>query len=163
MNKYLNDSPAKSIRTLVSNYDEMNVSRSQFFVNLFENKLSLENQKRNAETANNFFTSELELTKIDNYMMGKFMGQGANAMVREAKHSQTGHTVAIKVYDKAQLEKNQNIKRSVQSEIKILNYLSKSHNDSDIHTLESSLERDYPMRRGHNCIMKLYDAMETSR
>ena len=54
------------------------------------------------------------------------MGQGANATVREAMHSPTGHIVAIKIYNKEQLEKNQNIKKSVQSEIKILNYLSKA-------------------------------------
>ena len=95
--------------------------------------------------------------------MGKFLGQGANAIVREAKHAATSHVVAIKVYDKAQLEKNQNIKKSVQSEIKILNYLSKSYNDCDNNTLESSLEGDYSLNRGHPCIMKLYDAIETSR
>ena len=95
-------------------------------------------------------------------MLGTFMGQGANAIVREATHCPTSHTVAIKIYDKAKLELNQNIKKSVQSEIKILNYLSKSINDYD-KTLESSIERDPAMRRGHPCIMKLYDAIDTNR
>ena len=100
---------------------------------------------------------------MSDYKLGNFMGQGANAIVREATHAATGHPVAIKIYDKAKLEKNQNIKKSVQSEIKILNYLSKSVNDNS-NTLSSSLEENNSsLRRGHPCIMKLYDAIDTSR
>lgn len=101
---------------------------------------------------------------MNHYQIGAYLGQGANATVREATHCKTGHDVAIKIYDKDKLEKNQNIKRSVLSEIQILNYLSKSINDFD-NTLETSMEGDHsqPGKRGHPCIMKLYDAFETSK
>lgn len=99
---------------------------------------------------------------MSNYQVGAYLGQGANATVREAIHCQTGHEVAIKIYDKDKLEKNQNIKRSVQSEIQILNYLSKSVNDFDT-TLETTIGNEQTGKRGHPCIMKLYDAFETSK
>lgn len=95
------------------------------------------------------------------------MGQGANATVKEATHRSTGHHVAIKIYNKDQLEKNQNIKRSVQSEIRILSELSRSTN-SDI-TVKTDDRRmmigghyQTDVAKGHPCIMKLYDAIETS-
>ena len=82
--------------------------RSQFYVDLFDKQ-----GRKHYDVAQRFFSTDLELTSLDQYQMGKFLGQGANALVREAKHQATGHVVAIKVYDKAQLEKNQNIKKSV--------------------------------------------------
>ena len=52
--------------------------------------------------------------------MGKMLGQGAYAMVREALHLETGYTVAIKIYDKYKLQQMTQIKRSVVREIKQL-------------------------------------------
>jgi serine/threonine protein kinase len=38
--------------------------------------------------------------------MGKLLGQGGFAIVREAVHVETGYKVAIKIYDKYKLNKN---------------------------------------------------------
>lgn len=51
--------------------------------------------------------------------MGKTLGSGAYAIVKEAQHKATGELVAIKVYDKYKLIDVQK-KRSAIREIKIL-------------------------------------------
>ena len=82
------------------------------------------------------------------------LGQGAYAMVREAVHLQTGYLVAIKIYDKYKLISNQAVKKCVTREIENLTKLSSiKRNDSDVSA--SSY--------GHPSIMKLYDAIESSR
>ena len=43
-------------------------------------------------------------TKLSEYRLGKMLGQGAYAIVREALHIETGYTVAIKIYDKYKLQ-----------------------------------------------------------
>lgn len=52
------------------------------------------------------FDGALNITKINEYKMGKLLGQGGFAIVREAVHVETGHRVAIKIYDKYKLNKN---------------------------------------------------------
>ena len=59
-------------------------------------------------------------------------------MVKEAEHKPTGHTVAVKVYDKYKLTDEQR-KRSVIKEIKLLK------------------------RMHHENIVALYDAIDTQR
>ena len=66
----------------------------------------------------------MNLTSIKEYRMGKMLGQGAYAIVREALHVETGFRVAIKSYDKYKLNQNKNIKKSVQREIMVLGMLS---------------------------------------
>lgn len=82
------------------------------------------------------------------------LGQGAYAMVREAIHIQTGHLVAIKIYDKYKLISNTAVKKCVTREIENLTRLS---------SIKSN-ENDFsPTSYGHPSIMKLYDAIESSR
>lgn len=61
---------------------------------------------------------------MNEYKLGKLLGQGAYAVVREAVHVETGFRVALKIYDKYKLNQNQNIKKSVQREIKVLHMLT---------------------------------------
>lgn len=60
-------------------------------------------KSRKAELNADAFIGALNYTSMNEYRLGKMLGQGAYAMVREALHVQTGHTVAIKIYDKYKL------------------------------------------------------------
>jgi len=104
--------------------------------------------------------------------MGKLLGQGAYAVVREAVHLETGFKVAIKSYDKYKLNQNQNIKKSVQREIKVLSMLSRASLDDDDLLLDGDenaqskpqpSEGDEERANGHPSIMKLYDAIDSYR
>ena len=46
----------------------------------------------------------LNFTQIGDYKIGKQVGVGAYATVKQAVHGATGHTVAIKIYDKRELQ-----------------------------------------------------------
>jgi len=70
------------------------------------------------------------------------LGKGSYALVREAIHQETSHKVAIKVYEKYRLNKNNSITKCVIREIQILSNMMKS------------LEH-YPEN-----VMKLYDAID---
>lgn len=70
--------------------------------------------------------------------MGKHLGQGAYASVKQALHSETGFVLAIKVYEKFNLMEPQR-KKSVAREINILRKLQ------------------------HRNIMRLYDVIDTPR
>jgi serine/threonine protein kinase len=70
--------------------------------------------------------------------MGKQIGQGAYAVVKESFHKPTGERVAIKQYDRYKLMDTQR-KKSAIREIKILSRLS------------------------HSGIVKLYEAIDTSK
>jgi serine/threonine protein kinase len=52
------------------------------------------------------------------------LGQGAYAMVREAKHNVTGHLVAVKIYDKYKMINNAGVKKCVTREIENLTEIS---------------------------------------
>lgn len=56
---------------------------------------------------------------IDDYNMGKTLGQGAYAQVKQATHTDTGNTLAVKIYDKYKLIDTQK-KKNLKHEIKVL-------------------------------------------
>ena len=60
-------------------------------------------KSKKAEVNADAFVGALNYTTMNEYRLGRMLGQGAYAMVREALHIQTGHTVAIKIYDKYKL------------------------------------------------------------
>lgn len=62
---------------------------------------------KKAEANPDAFIGALNYTSMNEYRLGKMLGQGAYAMVREAIHLKTGHTVAIKIYDKYKLNQMQ--------------------------------------------------------
>lgn len=63
---------------------------------------------------------------IADYTLGKQIGHGAYAVVKEAIHKPTGEKVAIKVYDRFKLMDIQR-RKSALREIKILSKLSHPH------------------------------------
>ncbi|CDW78152.1 protein kinase domain containing protein [Stylonychia lemnae] len=78
------------------------------------------------------------ITSIGEYKLGKVLGQGAYAVVKEGVHKTLGSSLAIKVYDKYKLIDAQR-KRSVIREIKILKKMQ------------------------HDNIVTLFDAIDTQR
>ena len=77
-------------------------------------------------------------TQISDYQIGKHLGQGAYASVKQAVHTQTGLVLAIKVYEKFNLMELSR-KKSVVREINVLKKLQ------------------------HKNIMRLYDVIDTPR
>ena len=96
-------------------------------------------------------------------------------MVREAVHIESGHKVAIKIYDKYKLNKNTQMKRGVLREIQILSLIHSQHTDgvkkNKITVTSLSLDSEetsrrkqgYDFSKGHPNIMKMYDAIDTQR
>ncbi|TNV73874.1 hypothetical protein FGO68_gene1437 [Halteria grandinella] len=81
----------------------------------------------------------LNYTNIADYRFGKVLGQGAYAVVKEAQHRSSMHTVAVKVYDKYKLTDVQR-RKGVQREIRLMRRLAQ-----------------------HENIVQLYDAIDTQR
>jgi 5'-AMP-activated protein kinase catalytic alpha subunit len=77
---------------------------------------------------NTEFTGALNYTSVSEYKFGKLLGQGGFAIVREAVHIESGHKVAIKIYDKYKLNKNTQMKRGVLREIQILSHIQNQFN-----------------------------------
>lgn len=75
-------------------------------------------------------------------------------MVREAMHNKTGYLVAVKIYDKYKLISNTAVKKCVTREIENLTKLSQIKQNEDDPSSTSY---------GHPSVMKLYDAIESSR
>ena len=65
----------------------------------------------------------MNYTKIEDYKLGKMLGQGGFAMVREAIHKATGHSVAMKVYDKYKMLSQSYIRECIEKEVRSLTRL----------------------------------------
>ena len=70
-------------------------------------------------------------------------------MVREAAHKETGHRVALKIYDKSKLNSTPSTLKCVKREISLLGQISQHKNDNE--------------ETGHPCVMKIYDVTDNSR
>jgi serine/threonine protein kinase len=70
-----------------------------------------------------------------------------------AVHKETGFAVAIKIYDKFKIYANQQVKKSISKEIKLLSQLC----NTDRACIDSKFGQ------GHPNIMKLYDAIDTPK
>ena len=75
---------------------------------------------------NDKFDGTLNYTDLSQYKLGRMLGQGSYALVREAIHMQTGLKVAMKIYDKYKLNSAPHIKKSVQREIRMLSIIKKA-------------------------------------
>lgn len=73
---------------------------------------------------------------LDDYIIGKQIGQGAYAVVKIGMHKKSNKKVALKIYDKEKMKEIQR-KKSVRREIKLMERLN------------------------HPNIVKLYEAIET--
>ena len=64
--------------------------------------------------------------KIDDYLIGKEIGKGSYAIVKQAIHKLSGHKYAIKIYEKSKLSDPAR-KSTVKREIQILKKLNNPH------------------------------------
>jgi len=69
-----------------------------------------------------FCTEGSSADSLENYVVGKRIGQGAYAVVRIAMHKQSQQKIAIKIYEKYKLLEP-NRRKSVKREIKIMERL----------------------------------------
>lgn len=103
------------------------------------------------------FPGALNFTSVIDYQFGPQLGQGNYAQVKQATHRETGMLLAIKVYDKFKLSENIQVKKSVCREIKLLSQLSNTERKLN------DVEKNLNFATGHPNIMKLYDAIDTSK
>ena len=98
--------------------------------------LNNEAKERAADHVDEIVFSTNPNSTIDNYILGKQIGQGAYAVVRIGVAKQSNQKLAIKIYDKSKLS-DINRRKSVRREIKLME------------------------RMRHNNIVKLFEAIET--
>mmetsp|Transcript_5890 Transcript_5890/g.9545 ORF Transcript_5890/g.9545 Transcript_5890/m.9545 type:complete len:115 (+) Transcript_5890:1716-2060(+) len=110
---------------------------------------------RPLETTNSF-PGVLNYTTVSEYHLESLLGQGNYAQVKLATHKATGYKVAIKIYDKYKLNSNQQVKKSVTREMKLLSQLS---NTARLEGGEVSPD----FGKGHPNVMKLFDAIDTPK
>jgi MAP/microtubule affinity-regulating kinase len=67
-----------------------------------------------------------EKSSLDDYIIGKQIGQGAYAIVRIGLHKVTNRKVALKIYKKYKLEEP-NRRKSVKREIKLMEKMKNEH------------------------------------
>jgi serine/threonine protein kinase len=67
-----------------------------------------------------------EKSSLDDYIIGKQIGQGAYAIVRIGLHKKLNKKVALKIYKKYKLE-DPNRRKSVKREIKLMERMKHEH------------------------------------
>ena len=87
---------------------------------------------------NQFCTEGSHIENIDNYIIGKRIGQGAYAVVRVGLHKMLNQKIAVKIYEKFKLLEP-NRRKSVKREIKIMEKID------------------------HECLAKLFEAFESHK
>jgi hypothetical protein len=85
-----------------------------------ENEIRLNEASLSTEGSNHF------RGRIEDYAIGKEIGKGAYAIVKQGLHKPTNRKVAVKIYDKVKLLDTQR-KNSVKREIGILKKLDSQH------------------------------------
>lgn len=95
-------------------------------------------EKEGTATDSQFCTEASTIDNIDNYIIGKRIGQGAYAVVRVGLHKVLNQKIAVKIYEKFKLLEP-NRRKSVKREIKIME------------------------RVDHECLAKLYEAFESHK
>ena len=126
----------------ISTTSKATVAPFNFFSNNSSNTIGC---AQGALNPANQFPGCLNYTNITDYIQGTILGQGAYATVKLATHKQSGMTVAIKIYDKFKLSSNNQVKKSVSREIKLLALLSNT-----LQVKPSDLPKDPPLRTKHN-------------
>ena len=101
------------------------------------------------------FPGCLNYTNITEYLIGKMLGNGAYAFVKAATHKTSGMKLAIKVYDKFKLNMNQQVKKSVTREIRLLSILGGISKEEVVVPSKFG--------KGNKDIMRLYDAIDTPK
>ena len=84
----------------------------------------------------------LNIGKIDDYLIGKEIGKGSYAIVKQAIHKQTGQKYAIKIYEKSKLSDPAR-KSTVRREIQILKKLNHPHTIKMFDVIESTKHVSY--------------------
>jgi MAP/microtubule affinity-regulating kinase len=91
-----------------------------------------------AGESNQFCTDGSDIENIDNFIIGKRIGQGAYAVVRVGLHKILNQKIAVKIYEKFKLLEP-NRRKSVKREIKIMEKID------------------------HECLAKLYEGFESHK
>ena len=73
-----------------------------------------------------FCTENSSIKNLDNYFIGKRIGQGAYAVVRLGLHRLLNQKIAVKIYEKTKLMEP-NRRKSVKREMKIMEKLDHEH------------------------------------
>ncbi len=85
-----------------------------------------------------FCTEGSSIENVDNFIIGKRIGQGAYAVVRVGLHKLLNQKIAVKIYEKFKLLEP-NRRKSVKREIKIMEKID------------------------HECLAKLFEAFESHK
>ena len=86
----------------------------------------LEYRKEGQPTEDEFCTANSSIQNLDNYFIGKRIGQGAYAVVRLGLHRALNQKIAVKIYEKVKLMEP-NRRKSVKREMKIMEKLDQDH------------------------------------
>lgn len=86
----------------------------------------LEYLKDGQPTEEEFCTENSSIKNLDNYFVGKRIGQGAYAVVRLGLHRLLNQKIAVKIYEKTKLQEP-NRRKSVKREMKIMEKLDHEH------------------------------------
>ena len=86
----------------------------------------LEYLKDGQPTEDEFCTTNSSIKNLDNYFIGKRIGQGAYAVVRLGLHRSLNQKIAVKIYEKTKLMEP-NRRKSVKREMKIMEKLDQEH------------------------------------
>ena len=73
-----------------------------------------------------FCTTNATIENLDNYQIGRRLGQGAYAVVRLGLHKALNQKIAVKIYEKFKLLEP-NRRKSVKREMKIMEKLDHPH------------------------------------
>ena len=86
----------------------------------------LEYLKDGQPAEDEFCTEHSSIKNLDNYFIGKRIGQGAYAVVRLGLHRLLNQKIAVKIYEKTKLMEP-NRRKSVKREMKIMEKLDHEH------------------------------------
>lgn len=115
-----------------------------------------------AKASNRPAPGEKPKSKLENYAIGRQLGQGAYAVVRLGTHKATKEKVAIKSYEKSKLL-DPHRKMSVKREVSILEKLTHTHTIKLLETIDSVKHLNLVMEYVGGCSLHGYIRQRANR